>query len=103
VFREAGKQVSPVTISRPSPWLHPVCRYKRPLKEAEGLLLLGALLEAFGFFAWLLAFCFGGLFAFEYWEEAFSLGLLVWEVFGREKSYQKGKLLKRKEFLKGKF
>jgi hypothetical protein len=36
---------------------------------------------AFGFF------CFGGLFAFEYWEEAFTLGLLVWEAFRREKNY----------------
>jgi hypothetical protein len=43
-----------------------------------------------------LTFCFGGLFAFEYWEEAFTLGLLVWEAFGREK------FLKGKELLKGK-
>jgi hypothetical protein len=41
----------------------------------------------FGLFAWLLAFCFGGLFAFEHWEETFILGLLVWEAFGREKNY----------------
>jgi hypothetical protein len=80
-------------MSRPSPWLHPVCCYKRPLKEEEGLLLLtfafwGFTLGfwAFGLFAWLLAFWFGGLFAFEYWEEAFTLGLLVWEAFGREKN-----------------
>jgi hypothetical protein len=25
-----------------------------------------------------------GLFAFEYWEEVFTLDLLVWEAFGRE-------------------
>jgi hypothetical protein len=31
------------------------------------------------FFAWLLAFCFER-------EEAFTLGLLMWEDFGREKS-----------------
>jgi hypothetical protein len=37
VFREAGTQVSPVTMSCPSPWLPPVCCYKRPLKEEEGL------------------------------------------------------------------
>jgi hypothetical protein len=47
----------------------------------------GALLWAFGVFAWLLVFCFAGLFAFEYWEEAFTLGLLVWEAFEREKNY----------------
>jgi hypothetical protein len=46
VFREAGRQVSPVTMSHPSLWLHPVCCYKRPLKEAEGLFLL---LFALGF------------------------------------------------------
>jgi hypothetical protein len=27
------------------------------------------------------------LFALEYWEEAFTLGLLVWEAFGKEKNY----------------
>jgi hypothetical protein len=70
VFREAEMQVSPVTVSHPSPWLHPVCCYKRSLKEEEGLLL----------------FSFGGLFAFEYWEETFTLGLLVWEAFEREKN-----------------
>jgi hypothetical protein len=70
-------------MSRPSLWLHPVCCYKRPLKEEEGFLLLGGFTLGFllGFF------CFGGLFAFEYWKEAFTLGLLVWEVFGREKIY----------------
>jgi hypothetical protein len=62
---------------------------KGPLKEGWGLLVLpfGALLWAFGLFAWLLAFCFGGLFAFEYWEEAFTLGLLLWDSLGREKNY----------------
>jgi hypothetical protein len=74
-------------MSHPFLWLHPVFCFKRPLKEEEGLLLFGALLWAFGLFAWLLAFCFGGLFAFEYWEEAFTLGLLLWEAFGREKNY----------------
>jgi hypothetical protein len=51
VFREAGMQVSPVAMPHPSPWLHPVCCYKRPLKEEEGMLLFGALLWAFGHFA----------------------------------------------------
>jgi hypothetical protein len=46
----------------------------------------GALLWAFGLFAWLLAFCFEEVFAFEYWEEAFIWGLLVWEAFEREKN-----------------
>jgi hypothetical protein len=51
-------------------WLHPVCCYRRSLKEEEGLfglLPFEALLWAFwafGLFAWLLPFCFGGLFAF---------------------------------------
>jgi hypothetical protein len=72
----------------PPLWFHPVCCYKRPLKEEEGLLPFGALLWAFGLLDFLLwAFCFGGLFAFEYWEEAFTLGLLVWEAFGRDKNY----------------
>jgi hypothetical protein len=38
-------------------------------------------------FAWLLAFCFRGLFALEYWEEDFTLGFLLWEALGREKKY----------------
>jgi hypothetical protein len=29
----------------------------------------------FGLLDFCFAFCFGGLFAFEYWEEAFTLGL----------------------------
>jgi hypothetical protein len=48
VFREAGTQVSPVTMSCPSPWLHPVCCYKRPLEKGVLLLLaFGSLLWAF--------------------------------------------------------
>jgi hypothetical protein len=73
-------------MSRSSPWLYPVCCYKRPLKEEKGFLPFGVLLWDFGLFAWLLAFCFGGLFAFEYWEEAIILGLLVWKAFGRAKN-----------------
>jgi hypothetical protein len=73
--------------------------YERPTEGELGFL---ALLWAFGLFAWLLAFCFGGLFAFEYWEEAFTLGHLVWEAFGREKNYRMEKLLKEKQLLKGK-
>jgi hypothetical protein len=72
-------QVSPVAMSCLSLWFYPVCCYERPLKEEEGLLPFRTLLWAFGLFAWLLAFRFGELFAFEYWEEAFTLGLLVWE------------------------
>jgi hypothetical protein len=45
MFREAGTQISPVAMSRPSPWHHPVCCYERPLKEEERLLLF-----AFGFY-----------------------------------------------------
>jgi hypothetical protein len=52
-------------MSRPSPWLHPVCCYKSPLKKEEGLLL--------------------SAFAFTFW--GFTLGFLVWEAFGREKNY----------------
>jgi hypothetical protein len=51
-------------MSHPSPWLHPVCCYKRPLKEEEGLLLFAA---------------------FAFW--GFTLGFLTWEAFGREKNY----------------
>jgi hypothetical protein len=46
-----------------------------------------ALLWALDFLLGFWLFFFGGLFAFEYWEEAFTLGLLVWEAFGREKNY----------------
>jgi hypothetical protein len=87
VFREAGMQVSPVTMSCPSLWLHPVCCCKRPLKGEKGLLPFVALLWDIGLFAWFLAFCFGGDFIFEYWEEDFTLGLLVWEAFGKECSF----------------
>jgi hypothetical protein len=48
VFIKTGTLVSPVTMSRPSPWLHPVCCYKRPLKEEEGLLLLVLYFGLFG-------------------------------------------------------
>jgi hypothetical protein len=81
VFREAGMQVSPVTMSHPSPWLHPDGCYKRPLKEEEGLSAFWGFTLAFGLFA------LGGFFVFEYWEEDFTLGFLVWEAFGREKNY----------------
>jgi hypothetical protein len=52
--------------------------YKRP---TEGGLV------AFAFAFW--GFTFGFLLwvAFEYWEETFTLGLFVWEAFGREKNY----------------
>jgi hypothetical protein len=50
VFSETGTQVSPVTMSHLSPWLHPVCCYKRLLKDEEGLLAFGSLLWIFGSF-----------------------------------------------------
>jgi tellurite resistance protein TehA-like permease len=81
VFGEAGTQVSPVIVSRPSLWLHLFAAVKDP-EGGRGAFAFGALLWAFGLFA----FCFVGLFAFEYWEEDFTLGLLVWEAFGREKN-----------------
>jgi hypothetical protein len=59
VFKEAGMQVSPVAMSRPSLWLHPVCCYKRPLKEEEGLLVF-----AFGFCLLGLYFGFFGVGSF---------------------------------------
>jgi hypothetical protein len=78
-------QVSPVAMSYSS---------------HEGLLLLGALLWAFGLLLgfWLFAldffaqnaFCFGGLFAFEYWEEA-----LIWV-------FWCGKFLERTIIIEGK-
>jgi hypothetical protein len=63
--------------------------YKRPTEGGRGAFAFafwGFTLGFWAFFAWLRAFCFVGLFAFEYWEEAFTLGLLVWEAFGREKN-----------------
>jgi hypothetical protein len=66
--------------------------YKRPTEGGLGALVFAFWVFTLGFwafrlFAWLLTFCFGGLFAFEYWEEAFTLGLLVWEAFESEKNY----------------
>jgi hypothetical protein len=87
VRREAGRKVSPVNNVTPSSQCRPVCCYKRPLKEEEGLLLFAFWGLVLGFWTFCLAFCFGGLFAFEYWEEAFTLGILVWEAFRREKNY----------------
>jgi hypothetical protein len=43
-----GAQVSPVTMSHPLLWLHPVCCCKRPLKEEEGILLLELYFGLFG-------------------------------------------------------
>jgi hypothetical protein len=107
VFGEAGMQVSPVAMSCPSPWLHPVCCYKRPLKEEEGLLPFGALLWAFGLFAWLLAlvsflplnigkklfgFCFLGIYF-----GPFSVGS-----FWKGKELLKGKISEGKRIVEGK-
>jgi hypothetical protein len=47
-----------------------------------GLLDFWTFCLAFGFLLW-----WEVLFAFEHWEEAFILGFLVWEAFGREKNY----------------
>jgi hypothetical protein len=96
VFREAEMQISPVTM-----WLHPVCCYKRPLKVEEEFLPCWGFTLAFWTFCLAFEFCFEGLFAFEYLKEAFTLGFLVWEVFGREKNCWREKLLKGKELLKG--
>jgi hypothetical protein len=52
VFREAGMQVSPVTMSHPSLWLHPACCCKRPLKEEEGHFAFCILLFPFGALLW---------------------------------------------------
>jgi hypothetical protein len=82
VFRESGTQVSTVTMSHPSPWLHPVCYYKRPLKEEEGLFAFWGF--TLGFWTFCLAFCFLPL---NIGKKLFTLGLLVWEAFGREKNY----------------
>jgi hypothetical protein len=38
----------------------------------------------FGTLLYFWTFCLA--LAFDYWEEAFTLGLLVWEAFGREKN-----------------
>jgi hypothetical protein len=94
VFREAGTQVSPVTMSRPSPWLHPVCNYKRPLKEKEGLLIFGALPWAFGLFAWLWLFALGDFLPLNIGNKlllcAFRFGKLL-----EGKRIIEGKMLKR--------
>jgi hypothetical protein len=58
VLREAGMQASPVAMSCPSLWLHPVCCYKRPLKKKDEWLLLLAL--AF----WGFTLCFFGMGSF---------------------------------------
>jgi hypothetical protein len=88
VFGEAGTQVSPVAMSHLSPWLHPVCCYKRPLKEEEGLLPFGALLWAFGLFAWLLAL--GGILPLNIGKK-----LLLW-------AFWCGKLLEEKRIIEEK-
>jgi hypothetical protein len=50
---------------------------------------------------WLFALGWG-LFAFEYWEDSFTLGLLVWEAFERENAKGKGKRIVEGKMLKGK-
>jgi hypothetical protein len=62
VFREGETQVSPVTMSRPAPWLHPVRCYKRPLKEEKRLLPFETLLWAFVLGGFTLGFCFWGFY-----------------------------------------
>jgi hypothetical protein len=59
-------------MSCPSPWLHPACCYKKPLKEEEGALVF--------------AFCFLGLYF-----GPFGMGN-----FGKGKESLKGKMPKGK-------
>jgi hypothetical protein len=73
VFREAGTQDSPVQCHTP-PLLHPVCCYKRPLKEEECIWL--------GFFAFALG-------------RSFYFGLLEGKRIVEGKRVTKGKVLKR--------
>jgi hypothetical protein len=81
VFREAGTQVSLVTMSCPSLWLHPVCCYERPLKEEEGL---------WGFCFWGLYF---GLLDFLLWGG--FLPLNIGKKLLEGKRIVKGNMLKR--------
>jgi hypothetical protein len=67
---------------------HPVCCYKRPLKDEQGLLFWGLY---FGLSAWLLAFCFLGLYF-----GPFDMGS-----FWKGKELLKGKIAEGK-ILKGK-
>jgi hypothetical protein len=78
-------QVSPVAISHPSQWLQPVCCYRRPLKEEEGLLPFGALLWAFGLFA------LGCFLPLNIWKKKLLLG-----------DFWCGKLLEGKRIVEGK-
>jgi hypothetical protein len=74
-------------MSRPSLWLHPVCCYKRPLKEEEGFLLLG------GF---TLGFLLGFFFALEgFLPLNIGKKLLLW-------AFWYGKFLEGKRFIEGK-
>jgi hypothetical protein len=75
-------------MSRPSPWLHPVCCCKRPWKEEERLFPFGVLLWAFRFFAWL--FALGGFLSLNIGKK-----LLLW-------AFWCGKLLKGKRTVEGK-
>jgi hypothetical protein len=91
VFRKAERQVSPVTISPPSPEslysTQFAAVYKRPTEGGLGAFCFSPL--AFGLEGFLV-FGFWGL-----WLYSFVLGFLVWEAFGRERIA--GKLLKGKE------
>jgi hypothetical protein len=86
-------QVSPVTMSCPSLWLHPVCCYKRPLKEKEGLLPFGALLWDLGLLDFLLGFW---LFA---WQGFLPLNIGKKLLLG---AFWCGKLLEGKKIIEGK-
>jgi hypothetical protein len=82
-------QVSPVAMSLPSLKLHPVCCYKRPLKEEEGPLSFGAL--------WLLDLLLG------FWLFALR-GFLPLNI-GKKLSlwaFWYGKLLEGKRIIEGK-
>jgi hypothetical protein len=85
--------MSPVAMSHPSPWLHPVCCYKRPLKEEDGLLPFGILFWAFGVLDFLLGFwlfAVGGFLPLNIGKK-----LLLW-------AFWCGKLLEGKRIIEGK-
>jgi hypothetical protein len=84
-FREAGTQVSPVKMSRPS------LRASAP--PCLPLFIKGRLKEGVLIFAFcLLPLVFGlegllGLGVLGLWLDSFALGFLVWEAFVRKKNY----------------
>jgi hypothetical protein len=91
-------QVSFVIMSCPSPWLHPVCCYKRSLKAEKGrfgLLPFGALPWALDFLLWG-TFCLGIL------ERSFYFGPFDVGSFWKGKELLKGKISEGKRIIEGK-